>query len=110
MKEVRVRKRYVIAIIFMVSIFIAITLSFKIERNMFTSTTEEVSTIEVKEIIEDGEVVDKIDIKYDWQITIPKISLIAPIDEGSDVMVLKNNVGHISGTGIIERKYMFSRS
>lgn len=91
---------FILAIILIVSIIVALVFSFKFDRNLYVGKNEIASTVEVKEVTKNDEIIDKIEIKYDWQIAIPKINLVAPIEEGSDIVTLRNNVGHITGTGL----------
>lgn len=91
--------KFILSIILTLSISVALILSYKIDRKIFV--VEEIAqTIETKEVIVDEKIVDNVEIKYEWQIAIPKINLIAPIEEGSDVNTLRSNVGHIPGTGL----------
>lgn len=91
--------KFILSIVFTLSILVALALSYKIDRNLFV--VEEVAqTIETKEVIINEQIIDNVEIKYKWQIAIPKINLVAPIEEGSDVNTLRSNVGHISGTGL----------
>lgn len=90
----------ILTIILIVSIILAFILSFKFNENLYAGTNELAQTVELKKVTKNNEVIDEIEIKYDWQIAIPKINLVAPIEEGSDIVTLRNNVGHITGTGL----------
>lgn len=91
---------FILTIILMVSIIVAFIFSYEFDRNLYVGANEIARAVEIKEIIKNDEIIDKIEIKYDWQIAIPKINLVAPIEEGSDTLTLRNNVGHITGTGL----------
>ncbi len=92
--------KFTLSIVLFLSIITSIILSIEIDKSLFIENNEIAPTIQIKEVIADSEVIDKIEIKYDWQISIPRIDLIAPIKEGSDIVTLRNNVGHITGTGL----------
>ena len=100
-------KNKYITIVLMISILISIIFTVCIDKNLFIAPDEYIENdVETKEIeTEDG---NNIQIKYEWQIAIPSIDVVAPIGEGSDIVTLRNRVGHIVGTGVLSRKYMFS--
>ena len=77
---------FILAIILIVSIIVAFIFSFKFDRNLYVGKNEIAPTVEVKEVTKNDEVIDKIEIKYDWQIAIPKINLVAPIEESIAVI------------------------
>lgn len=93
-------KKFILSSIFIASIIVAFILCFKFDRNLYVGANEIAPTIDIKEVTINDEIIDKVEIKYDWQIAIPKINLIAPIKEGSDIVTLRSNVGHITGTGL----------
>ena len=89
-----------------VSLLFALILSSLIDKNLYIEPDEYIETnARETQVIKDID--EKIEIKYNWQIAIPKIDVIAPIGEGSDVIILRNRVGHIVGTGVLSRQYMF---
>jgi LPXTG-site transpeptidase (sortase) family protein len=45
---------------------------------------------------------DEVYINYDWQLSIPQINLIAPIEEGTEEDILNRAIGHFSHTSILE--------
>ncbi len=93
-------RKIILSNILIVSIIFAFILCVKFDRNLYVGANEVAPTIDVKEITINDEIIDNVEIKYNWQIAIPKINLIAPISEGSDIVTLRNNVGHITGTGL----------
>ena len=99
------KNKFIIVIIFVILFSILLT-SF-IDKELYHTEEEYIeNNIELKNVeVEDEE---KIEIRYEWQIAIPKIDMVAPIGEGSDIVTLRNRVGHIIGTGKLSRKYLSS--
>ena len=102
-------RKFIVVIILMLSILSSIILTYLIDKSLYISPEKYVeSNFETKEVkLGDGSS-DIIHIKYNWQIAIPKIGMVAPIGEGSDIVTLRNRVGHIIGTGKLSRKYLSS--
>lgn len=102
-------RKFIVVIILMLSILSSIILTYLIDKSLYISPEKYVeSNFETKEVkLGDGSS-DIIHIKYNWQIAIPKLDVVAPIGEGSDIATLRNRVGHITGTNLLFRKYLFS--
>lgn len=99
-------KKIIIYCLLLISLLFALALTFLLDKNLYLCPEEYVETNEKSIIMDDVE--DKIELKYNWQIAIPKLDVIAPIGEGSDIVTLRNRVGHIAGTGQLSRQYLFS--
>lgn len=87
-------------LIFVISILIALFLSYKIDESQYLN-------LENKEILQNivinNNEISNINVEsnnYSWSIEIPKINLLAEISEGSDNKTLSKYVGHIINTGI----------
>lgn len=75
----------------------------RIENNFeVTARCEEIKNNVINEneekIIEENIIEEEIIEKLNWQIEIPKISLVAPIAEGTDAKILNEFVGHFEET------------
>lgn len=99
-------KKFIIYSLLFISVLLALILSFYLDRRLYLSQEEYAEKNETAVIQDNME--DNTEIKYNWQIAIPKIDVIAPIGEGSDMITLRNRVGHVSGTGRLSRKYLSS--
>ena len=97
-------KKIIIYCLVLISLLVALALTFLLDKNLYLCPEEYIETNEKAIIMNDTE--DKIKIKYNWQIAIPKLDVIAPIGEGADIVTLRNRVGHISGTGRLSRQYL----
>lgn len=99
-------KKFIIYSLLFISVLLALALSFCLDKKLYLSQEEYAEKNDTVVINEKRK--DNIEIKYNWQIAIPKIDVIAPIGEGSDMVTLRNRVGHVSGTGMLSRKYLSS--
>lgn len=99
-------KKFIIYSLLFISVLLALAFSFCLDKRLYLSQEEYAEKNDTVVINEKRE--DNIEIKYNWQIAIPKIDVIAPIGEGSDMVTLRNRVGHVSGTGMLSRKYLSS--
>lgn len=83
MKKI-INNETIFTMILILSISIALVLSSKFDKNLYVDEPNIVETVDIKTIEQNNNEIDTIEIKYDWQIAIPKLdNLIAPIREGS---------------------------
>lgn len=100
------RKLIMIYSLLIISLLSALTLSYFLDKALYLCPEEYIENNEISRIMNDIKTEESVEIKYNWQIAIPKINVIAPIGEGSDSVTLRNRVGHIIGTGKLSRKYL----
>ena len=99
------KKIMILSILIILSILLIIAIF--LDKNKYMPNQAEINKVSIssvkKEIINNEDKKDdtksSFEEKYQWQLSIPKISLNAPIKEGSDNNTLKSFVGHIEGTG-----------
>lgn len=100
MKKI-INNETILTVILILSISIALIFSYKFDKNLYIDEPSMLETVNIKTIEQNNSEIDTIEIKYDWQIAIPKLdNLIAPIREGSDMITLSKYVGHIEGTAL----------
>lgn len=100
MKKI-INNETILTVILILSISVALIFSYKFDKNLYIDEPSILETVNVKTIEQNNNEIDTIEIKYDWQIAIPKLDhLIAPIKEGSDTITLSKYVGHIEGTAL----------
>ncbi|MBO5004155.1 MAG: sortase [Clostridia bacterium] len=100
MKKI-INNEIIFTVILILSISIALAFSYKFDKNLYIDEPSILETVDIKTIEQNNNEIDTIEIKYDWQIAIPKLdNLIAPIREGSDTITLSKYVGHIEGTAL----------
>lgn len=99
-------KKIIVYCLLVISLLVALVISFMIDKALYLYPDEYTQTNETPIVLDD--IKENVEIKYNWQIAIPKIDVIAPIGEGTDIVTLRNRVGHVSGTGQLSRKYLSS--
>ena len=100
------KNKRIIYYVLIVSLIFALFLSFLLDKNLYLYPEEYIETNIDEEQIITNNIEKEIEMKYKWQIAIPKINVVAPIGEGTDMITLRNRVGHITGTGILSRQYL----
>lgn len=98
------KKKIIIYCLLVISLLIALVINFMLDNAICSYPEEYIQTNETPIVLDD--IKENVEIKYNWQIAIPKIDVIAPVGEGTDLITLRNRVGHIIGTGILSRKYL----
>lgn len=99
-------KKIIIYCILLISLLFALILTALLDKNLYLYPEEYIEENQKNVIMNNIE--ENIELKYNWQIAIPKLDVIAPIGEGTDIVNLRNRVGHIIGTGRLSRKYLLS--
>lgn len=96
-----------IAIMLLIFIFSSVNLAYETLQNRTKEQEEHYKKISIKEMEEETDEEEKIEEKLKdmanikeqmWQIEIPVIDLIAPIEEGTTQEIMLKNVGHFENT------------